>query len=148
MMNVIYTIGFTKKTAEEFFGLLSDNKIEVVLDIRLNNTSQLSTFTKYPDIQYFLKEICNIEYIYDTNFSPTNLTLKKYKKKEIGWEEYIEEFIQTMKERKIKEYITLNYITNKKMCLLCSESRPDKCHRNLVAIEFKGVINNLEIIHL
>ncbi len=137
MIGLIYTIGFTQKTAQAFFQLLKEHNIDIVLDIRLNNTSQLAAFTKYPDIQYFLKEICNIEYIHDTKFSPTNSTLKKYKNGEIDWIQYVEEFIQTMNDRKIKEYIQLNYKTNKKICLLCSESTANQCHRSLIANEFK-----------
>lgn len=138
----------SQKNCTSFFELLKENNIDTVLDIRLNNTSQLAAFAKYPDIQYFLKEICNIKYIHDTNFSPTDLTLKRYKKKEISWDQYVEEFNQTMNERKINEYIKLNYKINKKICLLCSEVTADQCHRRLVANNFNEVFNELEIIHL
>ena len=148
MSREIYTIGFTQKTAQNFFELLKNNNIEVVLDIRLNNTSQLAGFAKYPDIKYFLHEICNIDYVHDTEFSPTETTLKKYKKKEIKWEQYVEEFNQTMAKRNIHEYIQSNYATDKRICLLCSESTADQCHRRLVGNEFKEVFNDLEIVHL
>lgn len=82
-MEQIYTIGFTKKHAEIFFGLLQKNKIEVLIDVRLNNTSQLAGFSKYPDIQFFLKEICDIQYISDTAFAPEDWILKDYKSKKL-----------------------------------------------------------------
>lgn len=78
-MDKIYTIGFTQKDANYFFETLKPNDIGLVLDIRLNNSSQLSGFSKYPDIKYFLKKLCTIDYIHDTKFSPTESTLKRYK---------------------------------------------------------------------
>lgn len=148
MKNKIYTIGFTKKKAEDFFTLLKENDIEIILDIRLNNTSQLAAFTKFPDIRYFLKEICNIEYIHDVRFSPSNETLKRYKNKEINWEQYILEFNALMEERNINKYILENYNLDKKICLLCSEVSSKNCHRSLVANRFKEIFKSVGIINL
>lgn len=148
MINRIYTIGFTKKTAEKFFCLLKENKVEIVLDIRLNNTSQLASFTKFPDIKYFLNEICGIEYIHDLSFSPSDETLKKYKSKKINWEEYVLEFNITMEERNINEYIKEHYNLDKSICLLCSEMTANNCHRSLIAKRFKDVFEVVEIINL
>ena len=96
MIKNIYTIGFTKKTAEDFFNLLESNSIDIILDIRLNNTSQLSGFSKFPDIKFFLKKINNIEYIHDIKLSPKESTLKKYKKNNIDWNGYVSECKETM----------------------------------------------------
>lgn len=148
MEQVIYTIGFARKKAEDFFELLKRNGIEVVLDIRLHNTSQLAGFAKYPDIEYFLHEIGNMGYVHDTQFSPTKATLKRYKQKEIPWEQYVVEFNQTMSERNILEHIKANYSPDVKYCLLCSEPKAEHCHRMLVSNIFKKVFHNLEIIHL
>lgn len=148
MSRQIYTIGFTKKTAQRFFELLKNNNVELMLDIRLNNTSQLAGFAKYPDIKYFLHVISDIEYVHDSTFSPSEATLKKYKKKEIEWQHYVEEFNQTMVKREIREYIQANYAIEKRICLLCSESMADQCHRRLVSNEFKKVFSDLEIVHL
>lgn len=150
MKKQLFTIGFTQKTAEKFFEILIDNNIEVVLDIRLNNTSQLSVFSKYPDIEYFLKVICNMEYRHDIKFAPDENTLKKYKKKEIDWIGYVDEFNKTMSNRNIIDYLSENYsdIANKNYCLLCSEAKENMCHRkilsNILANHFKG----LTITHL
>lgn len=148
MMEKVSTIGFTKKNAQDFFKILKDNGIDMVLDIRLNNTSQLAAFAKYPDIEFFLKEICDIDYVHDTTFSPTELTLKRFKNKEIDWSQYVEEFSTTMRQRNIEDLIRKKYIVNKNICLLCSEPTAEKCHRGLVAELFKREMNNLEIIHL
>jgi uncharacterized protein (DUF488 family) len=147
-MREIYTIGFTKKTAKTFFETLKYNNIEVVLDIRLNNTSQLAAFAKYSDIEYFLQTICNIKYIHETKFSPTEQTLKRYKDKVISWKQYVEEFNQTMNERNINEYIKTNYLIDKRICLLCSEATANQCHRSLIANLFKIILKELKIIHL
>lgn len=146
--NNIYTIGFTKKNAEQFFGLLETNNINLVLDIRLNNTSQLAGFAKYPDIKYFLKRISDIEYIHDQMFSPEDNTLKKYKKSEINWDEYKLEFEDTMNGREITNHIKTNYGKYNNICLLCSESSANQCHRTLVAEKFKKVFQDLTIINL
>ena len=105
-MDNIFTIGFTKKTAEKFFSLIKDNNISLVVDIRLNNTSQLAGFSKYPDIKYFLDAICKVDYIHEPFFAPEESTLSKYKKGKINWSEYTFEFLQTMEKRQIKSIFT------------------------------------------
>lgn len=147
MINV-YTIGFTQKTAKQFFSILNDNNIDVVVDVRLNNSSQLAGFSKYPDIEFFLDKICHIRYKHDLNFAPNGSTLTRYKKKQINWEEYEAEFAQTMQGRKITEYIKSAYDDNVSICLLCSEPTPEKCHRRLIADYFKDAFNEVRIIHL
>lgn len=146
-MSTIYTIGFTKKSAEDFFTILKKNSVRVLMDIRLNNKSQLAGFSKYPDIEFFTNKIVKIKYIHDDFFSPTKEILKSYKHKEIAWEEYIKLFNSLMKERKIDEYIKEKYDTFDGFCLLCSEEKPDKCHRRLVA-EKISKFYNMDIIHL
>lgn len=137
----IYTIGFTKKSAEIFFDLLQKNNIEILLDVRLNNTSQLAGFSKYPDLKYFLDKICGIKYISDTNFAPEEWILKDYKTKKITWEQYGVYFDEVMTKRNIVEYIKANYskLTDERICLLCSEEKPDNCHRSLIAQRFKEI---------
>lgn len=148
MISEIYTIGFTKKSAQVFFESLKKNEIDIVLDIRLNNTSQLAAFAKSQDIEYFLRELCNINYIHDTNFSPTDETLKSYKSKEIDWKQYIEDFKKTMADREILNYIKKHYNIDKKICLLCTEENANQCHRSLVANEFMAMNKDLKIIDL
>ena len=144
----VCTIGFTKKTAKQFFSILTKNNIDTVVDIRLNNSSQLAGFSKYPDIEFFLEKICNIGYKHDLHFAPKDSTLTKYKKKQISWDEYEIEFAQTMLERKITEYIKANYSSEGTICLLCSEPTPENCHRSLVANYFKEIFHEVQILHL
>jgi uncharacterized protein (DUF488 family) len=148
-MDNIFTIGFTKKTAQFFFELLKKNKVNVIVDIRLNNTSQLAGFSKFPDIKYFLEELCAIDYISDINFAPTDQILKDYKAKRISWHEYVIQFNELMQLRKINEYIKLEYgnCGYNNICLLCSEEKSTNCHRSLVAKYFCDVLGG-NIINL
>jgi len=147
-MNKIYTIGFTQKNAEKFFGLIKNNGISLLVYVRLNNTSQLAAFSKYPDIEFFLKEICGCGYKHEICFAPEDSTLSRYKKKDIGWDSYVEEFSETMKKRNIKDYIKNNYDIPMDICLLCSEATPEYCHRRLIAELMHEVFPKAEIIHL
>lgn len=147
-MKKIFTIGFTKKTAEEFFNLLERGQVESLIDIRLNNTSQLAAFSKFPDLEFFLKRILGIPYVHDVNFAPTEEILNQYKKKIIDWSGYESEFTKLMNERNVDEYILKNYHSRDNFCFLCSEPRPEKCHRRLVAERFAHVFKEVEIVHL
>ena len=142
----IYTIGFTKKDAETFFSLLKKNNIVRLIDIRLNNVSQLAGFTKKDDLKYFLKEICNIEYLHSKELAPSDDILKKYKKGDINWMKYEEQFNALLHKRKPENNISLDMLMD--ACLLCSESKADKCHRRLVAEYFQKVYQNIKIIHI
>ncbi len=145
----IYTIGFTKRTAENFFEAIQNANIDLVIDIRLNNTSQLASFAKFPDVQYFLKKLSNCEYVHDLKFAPSEATLKAFKSKKIEWNDYVKQFDETMKTRNIEEYIRSKYLNykDKNICLLCSETKYKECHRSLMSEHFKSVFN-LEIINL
>lgn len=148
-MNTIFTIGFTKKTAQTFFEILKSNKVNTILDVRLNNTSQLAGFSKYPDIKFFLNELCNINYVRDVKFAPTEQILKDYKNKKISWDNYVLQFNKIMELRKIDEYIKSRYedYTYDNICLLCSEEKYINCHRSLVARHFSDVLGG-KVVHL
>lgn len=149
-MGELYTIGFTQKSAKKFFNLLKNNKIDVVIDIRLNNTSQLAGFSKYPDIDYFLNDLLNIKYIHDPKLSPTEIILKDYKEKKISWDEYTNRFNELMGQRNIEQYIQEKYndCRSIKYCLLCSENEPEQCHRSLVSNYFRKICEQLKVINL
>ncbi|MFC1676810.1 DUF488 family protein [Planctomycetota bacterium] len=142
----IFTIGFAKKCACEFFTKLMDAGIKTVIDVRLNNASQLAGFTKKRDIEYFLKEIGNIDYLHRPELAPTKNILDTYKKKEIDWGEYEFQFKQLMTKRQIENLVTPEEINN--ACLLCSEPIPEKCHRRLVAEYLRNHWDDILITHL
>jgi len=147
-MKKIFTIGSSRKTAEEFFRLLEDNGVTKIIDVRLNNTSQILAFAKYPDIEFFTCKILGAKYFHDRKFTPSEKILVRYKKNDIDWDEYEKEFAELMNYRDIDTYIADKYSTQENYCLLCSEPTPEYCHRRLVAEKIKEVLEDVEIIHL
>ncbi len=143
----IFTIGFTKKTAKQFFELLKKNGIKKVIDIRLSNAGQLAGFAKGPDLEYFLG-LHGIEYEHDITLAPTEELRKKYndKKLKMSFDEYTVIFDATLEERQCIP--RLQSLDLDKVCFLCSEDEADKCHRRLVVNKIKGGNVNIKIIHL
>jgi len=147
MRNIkIFTIGFTKKKAEKFFTKLCDTGVKRVIDIRLNNVSQLAGFAKKDDLRYFLKTICDIDYIHMPDLAPTKDILDEYKNNGGDWSVYEKNFTDLIKKRKIDKKITKDILDN--ACLLCSEDKPDHCHRRLVAEYLSKKWGNVIIEHI
>jgi uncharacterized protein (DUF488 family) len=144
----ILTIGFTEKKAERFFALIKISNIKRVVDVRLNNVSQLSGFAKKDDLKYFLQEICGVDYVHLPDLAPTKEILSPYQKKEITWQQYEDRFLNLMAKRNIEKHIKPEVIDNG--CLLCSEHLPHQCHRRLVAEYLKShwQESDTEIKHL
>lgn len=146
MATTIFTIGFTQKSAEQFFTLLQKAGVRRVLDIRLNNTSQLAGFTKQDDLRYFLKALAGIDYRHLPELAPTTEILEAFKKHGGPWSQYEKDFLALVQERKILEILQPQDIHMG--CLLCSEPRPDRCHRRLVAEYLAAHWPNVSIVHL
>ncbi len=142
----IFTIGFTKKSAEVFFTSLTSAGVERLLDVRLNNVSQLAGFTKKNDLCYFTKAICQIDYQHLPDLAPTQEMLDTYKKKKGDWQAYEVEFLNLLKARKIEEKLEKSDLDA--ACLLCSEETPEHCHRRLIAEYLQKKWPNVEIHHL
>lgn len=142
----LFTIGFTRKSAEEFFTLLSKAGVQRVLDIRLNNVSQLAGFAKRDDLRFFLKAVCGIDYHHLPELAPTKEILDGYKKSGGSWLTYQHEFLSLISERRIEKLVSRDLIHNG--CLLCSEEAPDQCHRRLVAEYLLDKWGDIEIVHL
>jgi uncharacterized protein (DUF488 family) len=143
----IFTIGFTKKSAETFFTRLKNAGIKRLVDVRLNNVSQLAGFTKKDDLKYFTKAICGIEYVHLPQLAPTSEILDPYKKQKNGdWQLYERQFLELMRARRIEETIAPEILD--RGCLLCSEEKPHYCHRRLVAEYLKDKWADVQIEHL
>jgi uncharacterized protein (DUF488 family) len=142
----LFTIGFTKKSAEEFFTKLSEAGVKRVLDIRLNNVSQLAGFSKRDDLQYFLKTIRDIDYKHLPELAPTKDILEEYRKNKGDWSVYESRFLALLSERKPEERISRAMLDHG--CLLCSEDKPENCHRRLVAEYFRKKLGDVEIVHI
>jgi uncharacterized protein (DUF488 family) len=142
----IYTLGFTKKTAEDFFETLRASGAKRLIDVRLNNVSQLAGFAKKQDLAYFLKTICGIDYMHLPLLAPTQEILDQYKKRKGDWQIYEREFLDIMRQREIEKAVSQDLLADS--CLLCSEDKPDHCHRRLVAEYLKEHWGGVDILHL
>ncbi len=142
----LFTIGFTKKNAEQFFTRLKQPGLMRLVDVRLNNVSQLAGFTKKNDLQYFLREICNLDYVHLTELAPTQDMLDAYKKNGGDWSVYERQFTALMAARRIEETVDRDLMAGG--CLLCSEATPEHCHRRLVAEYLQEKWDDVEIEHL
>jgi len=143
----IYTIGFTQKSAAEFFGLLKRAGVRRLVDVRLNNRSQLAGFTKSRDLEFFLAEICGAEYLHRPDLSPTKEILDAYKKGDMPWEVYEPVFLDLLNERKVEETLDRR-LFGVPCVLLCSEPTAEHCHRRLVAEYLQSKWGDVEIVHL
>ena len=142
----VFTIGFTKKSARRFFELLHQSGAKRVVDVRLNNVSQLAGFTKKDDLAYFLEVICGMKYLHMTELAPTQEMLDEYKKQRGNWGTYEAQFLTLMTGRRIEGTVSRELIADS--CLLCSEETPDYCHRRLVAEYLKRHWGTLNITYL
>lgn len=142
----LFTIGFTKSKAREFFGRLEKSGVSHVYDTRLNRVSQLAGFAKQDDLAFFLSRIGEIEYSVESLLAPTADMLNAYRKKEMLWPEYERRYLELLDARKVEKRIDLSSLNN--VCLLCSEATPEHCHRRLAADYLAKSVAGLEIVHL
>jgi uncharacterized protein (DUF488 family) len=142
----IFTIGFTNKKAERFFETLREAGVKRVVDVRLNNVSQLAGFSKKDDLRYFLQSIAGIDYVHVPELAPTKELLEAYKKHKGAWSVYEKEFLELMGRRHIGESLSKDLIDQG--CLLCSEDKPHHCHRRLVAEYLQRTWPSVSIEHL
>lgn len=142
----LFTIGFTQKSAREFFEKLRQAGVKRVIDVRLNNRSQLAGFAKQDDLAYFLKELGGMDYIHLPELAPTQEMLDAYRKDKGSWADYEQKFLKLIKQRRIEETVSAEML--QQGCLLCSEHLPHRCHRRLVAEYLKAKLGSVEIQHL
>lgn len=143
----IYTIGFTQRSAAQFFGLLKQHEIRRLVDVRLNNVSQLAGFSKRDDLAYFLRELVVAEYRHEPLLAPTQEMLDDLKKRRGSWADYEERFLALMGERQI-EYELDPALFEERTVLLCSEPTPERCHRRLVVEYLDTSWGDVRAIHL
>jgi uncharacterized protein (DUF488 family) len=144
----IYSIGFTKTTAESFFDRLRRHGVRRLLDVRLNTSSQLAGFAKDRDLPFFLRELIDVEYEHEPLLAPTDQILKAYKLRgAMPWEEYEDRFIALLRERRIEHCLDPSRFLTPTV-LLCSEATPEHCHRRLVLEYLAAHWDGLRIVHL
>lgn len=143
---ILNTIGFTQKPAGAFFALLRDSGARRLVDVRLNPGGQLSGFAKAADLEFFLREICGMDYVHMPELAPTREILDAYRKGHRHWPTYEREFLALMEGRRIAETVDRESLAN--AVLLCSEHSPDRCHRRLVAERLQQAWGAVEVVHL
>ena len=143
----ICSIGFASRSAEDFFSALEGASVKKLVDVRLNNTSQLSGFTKMNDLRFFLKRILGTDYVHELRLTPTQDLLDGLRKEKKGWTWYEERFLALLEERQIHNRIEPSFFEPKSV-LLCSESSPDQCHRRLVLEFLEEKWGSVTPIHL
>ncbi|CAD7049748.1 hypothetical protein REJC140_01550 [Pseudorhizobium endolithicum] len=126
----VSTIGFTRTSAEHFFGRIRDAGVKKVIDVRLHNTSQLAAFAKADDLPFFLKELCGAGYVHEPLLAPTEEIMTAFKKEKGNWETFRHDFLGLMSDRKVETRFKAETFDG--ACLLCSEDKPHHCHRSLV----------------
>lgn len=143
----LYTIGFTKKSAERFFTLLRDNGIKRLVDIRLHPGGQLAGFTKQGDFPYFLRHLADCDYHHFPLLAPSDDILSDYRK-DHDWGRYVARFEALMDAREIPSSLDRLFFAEKACCLLCSEATPEQCHRRLIAERIARAWSGTEIVHI
>ena len=143
----IYTIGFTQTTAERFFDRLADAGVKRLLDVRLNNSSQLAGFAKAKDLPFFLERLIGAEYRHEPLLAPTQELLDAYKKHKGDWATYEDGFLELMRTRHIESTLSRGDFEIP-TALLCSEPTPEHCHRRLVCKYLAAHWSDLEPVHL
>ena len=142
----IFTIGFTQTSAADFFAALRAAGVVRVVDVRLNNTSQLASFSKRDDLAFFLRELAGIDYVHLPLLAPTQELLDAFKKQKGSWADYEEAFLRLMRARAVEQAVPRDLL--QRACLLCSERQPQCCHRRLVAEYLQSCWGDVEIVHL
>jgi uncharacterized protein (DUF488 family) len=143
----IHTIGFTKKSAAEFFETLRRAGIRRLIDVRLNNTSQLAGFAKRDDLQYFLRQICGADYVHESLLAPTQEILDAYKKKMIEWDQYARQYQDLLASREAEKAVN-RHLFDVPAVLLCSEPTAEHCHRRLAAEYLAEHWAEVKVVHL
>jgi uncharacterized protein (DUF488 family) len=144
----IFTIGFTKSSARDFFGKLTDAGIQRLIDVRLRNTSQLASFAKRDDLEFFLEALCGIRYVHEPLLAPTQNLLDAYKKQKGDWRAYAQAFIELIQSRRIEQELNPEDFRRERSVLLCSEDTPEHCHRRLVVEYLQSHWPDVQPVHL
>jgi uncharacterized protein (DUF488 family) len=143
----IATIGFTRSSARSFFERIKRSGAATLVDVRLNNTSQLAGFAKRDDLAYFLESVCGMSYVHEPLLAPTEELLRAYRKKEMVWDEYAACFLALLKAREAEMKLASDIFV-RGVVLLCSEAEPTRCHRRLAAEYLADRWGGVSINHL
>jgi uncharacterized protein (DUF488 family) len=144
----IFTIGFTRKSAERFFGLLREHGIQRVVDVRVSNTSQLAGYAKRDDLAYFLQELCHAEYVHEPLLTPPLDLMHAYRHREMTWDQYADAYVNLIAGRHIEDALDRGAFETKRTVLLCAEPTVERCHRRLVVEYLDRTWSGVNVTHL
>tara|TARA_B100001287_G_scaffold276381_1_gene287013 strand:+ start:2302 stop:2742 length:441 start_codon:yes stop_codon:yes gene_type:complete len=142
----VYTAGFAKWLAKDFFNILEKYNIDKLIDIRLRPNSQLSGFTRQVNFSYFLKKLSNVNYEHRSELAPTKELLHKRRNENLTWEEFESQYINQLTSEILENYLV--EISKDNIIFLCSETEPNFCHRQILTNELLKIDSSLNIIHL
>ena len=143
----LFTIGFTGTSAANFFGRLKRAKIERLIDVRLNNVSQLAGFAKKNDLAFFLRELCDADYVHELLLAPRDEDLKAVRGNKLSWDEYEQRYAALLRERRVESTLDRK-LYDRRAVLLCSEAKPAHCHRRIAAEYLRDAWGGVTITHL
>lgn len=127
-----------KKQQKSFFGIIKANRINCLVDVRLNPNGQLSRFAFEKDLPFFLSELANgCKYKHRIDLAPTKELLKEVRDKSCPMSKDYRLFeVAYKKQLKTKSNIS-NFIEEfgkyENVVLLCSEPTNEKCHRRVLS---------------
>jgi uncharacterized protein (DUF488 family) len=142
----LYTIGFTRKSAEYFFTRLKRAGIRTLVDVRLHNTSQLAGFTKKEDLPFFSRELCRAGYLHLPELAPSEELFRARTKEKMDWHAYEKRYLALLRHREVEAALKPEALDGG--CLLCTEDDPRHCHRRLAAEYLQDKWPGVEVIHL
>ena len=146
-MRTVYTIGTRGKPLSTFITQLRDAGVDVVIDVRLRNTSHLLGYAKQDTLAFLLREGFDIAYEHRPELAPTPEILDRYR--ESGdWNAYEDRFLPLLEDR-AAEAIGREILTRYRApCLLCAEPTAERCHRRLVGEYWVERLSGLVVVHL
>lgn len=128
----LYTLGYEGMTVDEYFGILKQNGVAVLADVRDLPISHKKGFSKAA-----LAEKCvqhDIQYVHHKELGCPKEIRQAYRK-DHNWDVFRQKyvpFLQT-KTKALEELIQI--ASGKSVCLLCFEADPAGCHRSLICDE-------------
>lgn len=146
MSQTLFTIGFTRKGAERFFGLLADARVRLLIDIRARPESQLAGFARGTDLSWLLRTLHGIDYLAAPTLAPSKELLSEYRAGKVDWDGYTRRYLGELAPRRVDA--ELAGVALDGSCLLCAEDSPAQCHRRLAAEWLQQRVPDLQVVHL
>lgn len=126
----IFTIGYEGLDIDAFLSLLTESRIDTVVDIRELPLSRKPKFSKKA-----LANVLNLsgfEYIHMAHLGCPKLVRDRYRE-DRNWKRYTEGFLMHLKTQEVAIAELSDLASSSNCALLCYEADFNFCHRSLVA---------------